>query len=190
MIFFKDNKKFINNDVLTYYNNEIIAVPFGKNREIGYDYMEFSLKLILRYLEANTEYNIAVPRIFLRDHHPKYSKLRKKILEKYSYVKITISKNISVYKRSGAETVILTIRPKNRIDSFQLLEFVKIISSDLFQSMDYDIYLTVLKHLKQIFEKKGIKYSELQVKDNTITEFATNDLHITEWQGRPIIKRF
>ena len=101
------------------------------------------------------------------------------------------SKKISVFKYSpGVDTTILTIRPKNRIDSFQLLEFVKIISSDLFQSMDYDIYLTVLKHLKKIFEKKGIKYSELQVKDNTITEFPTNDLHVAEWLRRPIIKRF
>ena len=178
MTLFKDNKNFIDNHIKTYYNNEIIAVPCGKNREIGFDYMGFSLKLILRYLEGKSEYNIAVPRGFLFDRRRDYSKLRKKILEKYSYVKITIPKNIYVYKDSMIDTAILTIRPKNRIDSFQLLEFLKIISSDLFQSMDYDIYLTVLKHLKKIFEKKVIEYSELQVKDNTITKCKNKALYL------------
>jgi hypothetical protein len=180
MALFKDNKKFINNNIKNYYNNKIIVVPYGNNRELGYDYMEYSLKLILRYLEDKSEYYIAISRGFLFNRRRGYSKLRKKILEEYCYVKFTVPKNMSVYSDSGINSVILTIKPKNRIDSFQLLEFVKIISSDLFQSMDYDVYLTVLKNLKDVFEEKVIEYSELEFKDNTITECDHKALYLKE----------
>ena len=66
------------------------------------------------------------------------------------------------------------------INSFQLLEFIKISSSYLFQSMDYDIYLIVIEYLKKIFELSIIKYSRLEIINNNVTEKEIKTIYLNK----------
>ena len=188
-----DLKGYYNNQLITqpvghynirdYYNDEINTSPFSKDRTRGYDYTEFTLNLIFRYLTDKSEYNIMVHDGFLFNKRRGYSKLRKKIFEEYHCPKITRVPG-NMRRNIGVNRSILTIKrrtqPKIYIDSFQLLEFIKIISSDLFQSMDYDVYLTIIKHLKTIFEYEKIEYSKLQMIDNNITETEQKTIYLKD----------
>lgn len=138
---------------------------------------------MLRYLTGNYKYNIILPIGFLFNRSRGYSKLRKKILEEYHCFKISIaSKNI--LKNTNISTAILTIKPRTQtkiiLDSFKLLEFIKIISSDLFKSMDYDVYLTIIKYLKQVYENEVIKYSKLELNDNSVIETEEKNIYLKD----------
>ena len=77
-------------------------------------------------------------------------------------------------------TINKRIYPNIIINSFQLLEFIKIISSNLFQSMDYDIYLIIIGYLKKIFEHSIIKYSRLEIINNNITEKEIKTIYLNK----------
>ena len=67
---------------------------------------------------------------------------------------------------------------KDKKIAFKLLEFIKIISYDLFESMDYDVYLTIIKYLKQVYENEVIKYSKLELNDNYVIETEEKNIYL------------
>jgi len=174
--------QYICNNIREYYDSQIVVVPYGYNN-IGYDYVEFSLNLILRYLPPKFEHNLVLPDGFLLNR--RYGKLRKKIFNNYYCAKISrIPSHIDmrINRRINILSSILTIKhrtqPKIRLDSFQLLAFTKIISSDLFESIDYDVYLMIIEHLKTVFEEQVIECSKLQLIDDRVSETHKKKIYL------------
>lgn len=179
-----NNKDYIDNNIKNYYKQNIFLLPYGRNHNIKGDYIqmeEYTLSLILRYLTDEFEYNIIIPNSFLFAQMKRKTKFRKQIFEKCHISKITRIYNRKNEMAMSVLTIKKRIYPTNIIiNSFQLLEFIKISSSYLFQSMDYDIYLILIEYLKKIFELSIIKYSRLEIINNNITEKEIKTIYLNK----------
>ena len=178
-----NNKHYIDDNIKNYYNKNIFILPYGRNHYIKGDYIkmeDYTLSLILRYLTDKIEYNIIIPNCFLFIQMKRKIKFRKQIFEKCHISKITRMYNRKNEMAMSVLTIKKRIYPNIIINSFQLLEFIKIISSNLFQSMDYDIYLIIIGYLKKIFEHSIIKYSRLEIINNNITEKEIKTIYLNK----------
>ena len=46
--------------------------------------------------------------------------------------------------------------------------------------MDYDVYLTIIKYLKQVYENEIIIYSKLELNDNSVTEIEEKNIYLKD----------
>ena len=178
MCIYNKSKNYVNKDLLHYYNNNLETTPYSFNKEIGYRYEYFYFNLYLRYLTKSFEGNIMLP-INVLFLNGRYNYLRRIIFEEYYCNKITIVPGNISYSKFGITSVIFNLERKN-IDSFKILEFIKIKTSNLYKFIDYDIYLTLIKNLKKEFEKTNlIKFCKLE-KTININEINKKTININD----------